>query len=101
MKTAKIWIYWNDTESLIKLREGECVTLSKAYKTDEGYHQDFVSYQLSLGKLTYRISNSGRDCDGRYQNTRRLVALIGACPRPQWREMSAENLDYSAIAANY
>lgn len=101
MKTAKFWIYWNESQILLKLKDGEEINLFKHFQHDEGYSKTFIKYYRKKARITCEEITFSRDCDGRYEDRRQTVALIGNCPNLQWRESDHVTRDYSAETAGY
>lgn len=101
MKTAKFWFYWNDTKTLLKLRDGEHLTLRKFTPWEEGFHRQTITFIRKQALLILTEHSVSRDCDGRYDDYRVFQTLIGHCPEPDWQRVREVYSDYSAQAANY
>ncbi|WP_024547006.1 hypothetical protein [Picosynechococcus sp. NKBG15041c] len=101
MKTAKFWFYWNDTKTLLKLKDGEQIFLSRFNWWDEGFQRRIIMFTRQQGRLILSERILTRDCDGYYDDLKTFHALIGHCPEPQWRKLDEIYNDYTAQNANY
>lgn len=99
-QVAKIWVYWNCTETKITLKECTPIRLRAFREHEEGYTRtDIVIWKE--GDTVFLSENSrGRDCDGLHEHYTFLKAPASE-QFPKWERVKEEVEDHTAIAAGY
>jgi hypothetical protein len=119
---ARFWVWENDGWIKITLKPGQTLRHFRGGETDEGYSNEWQSYEYDgdEGTVVSRYSNESRDCDGRhvyYADSHCPISELQArppepadpewgteeipVPRPEWRKGSASQRDYYAEAMGY
>lgn len=118
MKTARFWVYWNQTFARIVLSAGEDVSFHCSEDTDEGWSSKCDHYSFDGDTVTLSSVTRGRDCDGlleRFFTADCLVNELAASEPnsytkeeypyigkvPAWKEIESHQRDHSAEAAGY
>lgn len=115
--SVRINILWNDTFSQICLTSKNTadnpLRLWKRGPCDEGYHWEETRYWVEEGNIYEAFRCRGRDCDGRYEDSRLFSCPIPLkdadsttyyqqlIPLPAWAQERSSQRDYSAEAMNY
>jgi len=84
MKTARIWIDYNDSWVKITITEDKPFQFSHYSRNSEGGHRHSERYTIEDGMVVCEIDDRGNDCDGRYEQTCKSTWPIGGKTRAAW-----------------
>lgn len=109
-KTARFWTGSGDNLVRLSLREGQTLSWSKHWQTDEGWVRVSCVWEYEDGVVRYIERQDGADCDGRYSSE-----IEGRCSwhslaaheadnglmLPKWTWGNTRQRDFTAEAAGY
>jgi hypothetical protein len=107
--TIRFYTWINQSPVRLALRDGQSITHYKCEETEEGYHDDLVTWWREGDTIFCQHDSSGRDCDGRVSSSRLCVSsgddldanIQEEASYPHWTRVNASQRDYAAEAAGY
>lgn len=118
IKTARFWIWWNESHVRLSLRDGQSLTAYRANQTEEGWESVSATYTREGDTILREVTRDGRDCDGRmtvHDESAAALADLGAgwltretlngedawITYPKWSTVDSSQRDYAAESMGY
>ena len=115
---ARFWVWHRCGWAKLTLAPGQSLTTFEGGATDEGFRREVSTYTHHGEAVVCEWSETGRDCDGRYERGGELVcplADLGArdaheafpirenvgIRAPEWQRATGYQRDHAAEAAGY
>lgn len=107
---ARFWDYVNGSTVKIVIRPGQTLSWSKAWRHDEGWSREAVTFRHVGSGVEVESIADGRDCDGYAQTSStsycpianlRKGSIIKGKRFPKWQDPEVEVYDQFAQLAGY